>query len=110
MVLLRDFCLSPEITSAGLGEIVGFTGFSRTAKIQRICPVQRVTRNNRTGFGINNFRTLEVYTGQRGIWIVDPGERSVAVLVPVLYSKIQLPVSYHICQPLVINFFPFARG
>jgi len=71
VVLLRDFCLSPEITSAGLGEIVGFTGFSRTAKIQRICPVQRVTRNNRTGFGINNFRTLEVYTGQRGIWIVE---------------------------------------
>jgi len=65
------------------------TSLSRMAKIQEICPGQRIIRDNESGFGVGGFGAQGISSGTVGDPVErNPGQRGATVLyssmIPVL--------------------------
>jgi len=52
-------------------DVYSRTSLSRMAKIQGICPGQRIIRDSELGFGVKKFRIQGISSGTAG----DPGKR-----------------------------------
>jgi len=90
------------------------TSLSRMAKIQGICPGQRIIRDSELGFGVKKFRIQGISSGTAGDpGKRDPGQRGATVQHPNISGKSRdisgishLSPTWHLPPPVLGYFLP----